>query len=153
MIKNTVRVLLIFISLYLFYQLYFNHQIANVIQAKYIYLKCYCFQEKHLISGYMSLILPTYFYQNESVTLNSNGSKKLKYCEKRSKSLHYDFKETLDSLLLSNQKIFIAIMLHNNEATFPDWFSEFQRLINFLKPINPFVSILESQSRDLTPMW
>ena len=150
--KRIVQILILIIILYFFFYFYFTprsqkpHSNSNM---KY----CFCFTIKQWMGFSFSKILPIYYYLNESITLNSNGSKKLKYCEKRSKSLHYDFKETLDSLLLSDQKIFIAIMLYNNEVSLPDWFSEFQRLINFLKPINPFVSILESQSRDLTPMW
>ena len=146
-------IVLFFIYIYFHYQIKFNYpHIIRKIANSAFYM-CQCLSERQSLAMWLPHIIPTYYYLNESITLNSNGSKKLKYCEKRSKSLHYDFKETLDSLLLSNQKIFIAIMLHNNEATFPAWFSEFQRLINFLKPINPFISILESQSKDLTPMW
>ena len=149
-----LKLILIFILIYLISQIYIFFSTLNpTFRILSVGFKCYCKSKKELYYHKYPLIIPTYYYLNEVITLSSNGSKKLKYCEKRSKSLHYDFKETLDSLLLSNQKIFIAIMLHNNEATFPAWFSEFQRLINFLKPINPFVSILESQSRDLTPMW
>ena len=68
---------------------------------------------------------------------------------KHKKSLHFD----LFKLKRSKKKLLVAVMLHNNEQVFPFWFSEFERLIQLLKPLSPFVSLLESHSKDLTPLW
>ena len=148
--------LLLFLIIQINLYLEIEKQTIQIFNVNRIFEKptCICRTKEKVLAlqRQFSVYIQSNFLSERNI-LKSDGSNKLGYCQKRLNSLHYNYKDALDSLLNSNEKIMIAIMLHQNEESFHNWFSEFQKLMLLLKPISPYISILESDSSDLTPMW
>eukprot|EP01091_Cochliopodium_minus_P017781 TRINITY_DN7038_c0_g1_i1.p1 TRINITY_DN7038_c0_g1~~TRINITY_DN7038_c0_g1_i1.p1 ORF type:complete len:166 (+),score=28.17 TRINITY_DN7038_c0_g1_i1:194-691(+) len=156
LIKLTLRIILFLVMLYLFYQIIFHLMLRKnkmiMVWANTFMFNCRCVSPRDQMRMIYSNVVMNYYYEENNL-YQADPAKKLNYCEKRSKNLHYNFSETLHNFQHSKKKIFIAVMFHQNEQSFPAWFNEFQRLMEFMKPNPPFVSVLESHSTDVTPFW
>ena len=140
--------ILIVIGVYMFKLMSYKPEI-NRGWANFIKQNCHCPELLDIIKLITPSFIPSYYSGKENL-ISSYNENFPDYC---SKTPHFNFNETLSSLLASKKKLLVAVMLHNNEQVFPFWFSEFERLIQLLKPLSPFVSLLESHSKDLTPLW
>ena len=106
-------------------------------------------KEEHKVKDEPNFVSEYYIQQKTKIESRSLPFDS-KYCKRK---FHFNLEEVLNALNSSKPKVFICVMFHNNEEVLPFWLTEFERLIQFLKPFSPFVSILESHSTDLTPLW
>ena len=113
-------------------------------------LECKCHFKQRILHKFPSF-LSSYYLKDELELMKSNEKRRLDYCKNR--TIRFNLQQEINLILNSTQQIFIATMFHNNEEIIPYWFSEFQKLMDILKPLKPFVSILESHSSDLSPFF
>ena len=138
--------------LYVIFEIYLTHENEKILEKeKKLKKKRKCFPclKYSKMEGLLKKIPPfilQYYYKRDpiSISLKNNFS----YCRER--KLNYDVDKILNSLLEKKIKIYFAIMFHNNEEIFPFWFSEFQKLMEKIKILHPFIAILESHSTDLS---
>ena len=94
-----------------------------------------------------------YYLKTAHFTFSSNLSS-LPFCEERKKVQSPLLqKQLLHNLLSSQRRFFFAILLHNNQKNFAHFYTQLLNLLSLFPPHSFFLSILDSHSNDLTPVW
>lgn len=75
------------------------------------------------------------------------------YCEKRSKELKERHSRVLEDLISRNKTYFVSVLLSEQDNSFARWYTQFSNFLSFFPKGKIFVSIIEFNSNDLTPVW